>query len=53
MSYYINKTLKNISVIILFVGLLCAWVIAAWGTIKGLKSGHIMKNPVSAPVVID
>ena len=38
--------------VMLFAGLLCAWVIAAWGTIKGLKSGHIMKNPVSSPIII-
>jgi C4-dicarboxylate transporter/malic acid transport protein len=38
--------------IILFAVLICAWIIAAWGTIKGLKAGHIIKNPVRSPVII-
>lgn len=38
--------------IILFSGLICAWIIAAIGTIKGLKTGHITKNPTSPPIII-
>ncbi|WP_299808008.1 TDT family transporter [uncultured Shewanella sp.] len=36
----------------LFVGLICAWLIAAIGTIKGLKGGHIMKNPTTSSHVV-
>ena len=38
--------------IILFAALICAWVIAAWGTIKGLKAGNIIKNPIKSPIII-
>lgn len=38
--------------IILFVALICAWIIAAWGTIKGLKAGNITKNPINSPIII-
>lgn len=38
--------------VILFSGLICAWVIAAIGTIKGLKGGHIMKNPTTPSHVV-
>lgn len=38
--------------VILFSLLICAWIIAAWGTIKGLKAGHITKNPINSPVII-
>ncbi len=38
--------------IILFTLLILAWIIAAWGTIKGLKAGHIIKNPISPPIVV-
>ncbi|MFT5705698.1 MAG: C4-dicarboxylate transporter/malic acid transport protein [Shewanella sp.] len=38
--------------IILFAGLICAWIIAAIGTVKGLKEGHIMKNPTISSHVI-
>ncbi|MGS0679628.1 TDT family transporter [Shewanella sp. 125m-7] len=38
--------------IILFTGLICAWIIAAMGTIKGFKGGHIMKNPTTSSHVV-
>jgi C4-dicarboxylate transporter/malic acid transport protein len=38
--------------IIIFLALVCAWIIAAWGTIKGLKAGHIIKNPIHSPIII-
>jgi C4-dicarboxylate transporter/malic acid transport protein len=38
--------------VILFSLLICAWIIAAWGTIKGLKAGHITKNPITSPIII-
>jgi C4-dicarboxylate transporter/malic acid transport protein len=38
--------------IILFLALICAWIIATWGTIKGLMAGHIIKNPIISPVII-
>ena len=38
--------------IILFSALIFAWIIAAWGTIKGIKAGHIIKNPVKSPIII-
>ncbi|MEC4728266.1 TDT family transporter [Shewanella sp. D64] len=38
--------------IVLFGGLICAWIIAAIGTIKGFKGGHIFKTPLIATHVI-
>lgn len=38
--------------IILFSGLVCAWIVAAIGTIKGMKAGHIIKNHTNPPSVI-
>ncbi|GIU33972.1 TDT family transporter [Shewanella schlegeliana] len=38
--------------VILFTGLICAWIIAAIGTIKGLKAGHIVKNPTTPSHVV-
>ena len=38
--------------IILFTLLLFAWLVAAIGTVKGIKSGNITKIPLSAPVII-
>jgi C4-dicarboxylate transporter/malic acid transport protein len=38
--------------ILLFSGLVCAWVVAAIGTIKGLKAGNIIKNHTNPPVVV-
>jgi C4-dicarboxylate transporter/malic acid transport protein len=38
--------------IILFSGLICAWIIAGVGTIKGIKAGHIIKNQTNPPPVI-
>ncbi|ABV86444.1 TDT family transporter [Shewanella pealeana] len=38
--------------IMLFTGLICAWIIAAIGTIKGLKGGHIMKNPTTSSHIV-
>jgi C4-dicarboxylate transporter/malic acid transport protein len=38
--------------IILFTVLIFAWVIAAIGTIKGIKNGNITKNPLTSPVII-
>lgn len=37
--------------IILFTILLCAWLIAAIGTLKGFKGGHILKSPIN-PVAV-
>lgn len=37
--------------IILFSALICAWVIAAIGTIKGFKGGHILKPVINSPAV--
>lgn len=37
--------------IILFAALICAWVIAAIGTIKGFKGGHILKPAINSPAV--
>lgn len=37
--------------IILFSALIGAWIIAAIGTIKGLKGGHILKPTINAPEV--
>lgn len=38
--------------VLLFGGLLCAWLVAAIGTIRGLKAGNIIKNPTQSPVII-
>lgn len=38
--------------IILFSALICAWVIAEIGTIKGFKGGHILKPAINSPVVL-
>lgn len=38
--------------LILFMFLVAAWVIAAWGTIKGIKTGNIIKNPTRSPIII-
>ncbi|GAA0818422.1 TDT family transporter [Colwellia asteriadis] len=38
--------------IILFGTLIFAWFIAAIGTIKGMKTGNITKNPLTTPIII-
>lgn len=38
--------------IILFSVLICAWVIAAIGTLKGFKGGHILKSVINPPAVV-
>ncbi|ABZ75730.1 C4-dicarboxylate transporter/malic acid transport protein [Shewanella halifaxensis HAW-EB4] len=38
--------------VLLFTGLIFAWIIAAIGTIKGLKGGKIMKNPTTSSHVV-
>ena len=38
--------------IILFIALIFAWVIAAIGTVRGIKSGKITKNPLTSPVIV-
>ncbi|TYK67039.1 TDT family transporter [Colwellia echini] len=38
--------------VLLFSVLLCAWVVAAIGTIRGVKGGNLIKNPTNSPVII-
>lgn len=40
------------SAIILFAGLVAAWIIAAIGTVKGFKQGRILHNPIKPSDVI-
>lgn len=38
--------------IILFGVLIFAWIIAAIGTLRGIKTGNITKNPLTSPVIV-
>ena len=35
--------------ILFYLGLLAAWVVAAFGTTKGMITGHLLKPPAAAP----
>ncbi|MBV7314098.1 TDT family transporter [Shewanella sp. NIFS-20-20] len=51
LAHYTELAIVAWGAVALFCGLLAAWLIAAIGTLKGLKHGHILKVPSSSPQV--
>ncbi|MBS0045167.1 TDT family transporter [Shewanella sp. M16] len=45
LARHTGSTVFEWAAIFLFVGLICAWFIAAIGTMKGIKGGNIFNNP--------
>jgi tellurite resistance protein TehA-like permease len=52
LARHTGSTVFEWAAIFLFVGLICAWFIATIGTIKGIKGGHVFKNPTTTVHVI-
>lgn len=51
LAHYTGLSMVSWMAVVLFFGLLLAWLIAAVGTARGLKQGHILHVPAKAPPV--
>ncbi|MGL4475446.1 MAG: hypothetical protein ACRCT7_13495, partial [Shewanella sp.] len=51
LAHYTGLSMFTWGAVALFIGLLCAWLIATLGTIHGLKHGRILLVPTAAPAV--
>lgn len=52
LAHHTNLPALEWAAVIVYAGLILAWIIAAIGTLKGLKGGHIIKTPPASVHVI-